>query len=91
MLRYIFAPPEKYGCPTPLKSILHHANLAVRYYSLLPFYYIYGLLLPSLCASHSTFVILHIVYPRPKQLITLAPLSPEQTAVLPAASSGSVS
>lgn len=90
MLHYIFTQPEKYGCPTPLKSILH-ANLVVRYYSLLPFYYVYALLLPSLCASHSTFVILHIVYPRPKQLITLAPLSPEQTAVLPAASSGSVS
>lgn len=41
MLRHIFPRLRKYGPPTPLKSILHHANLAVRY-CLQLFYYVYA-------------------------------------------------
>lgn len=53
---------ENMVVPTPLKSILHHANLAVRY-CLQLFYYVYAFVISSLCASHSAFVILHIILP----------------------------
>lgn len=54
---------ENMVVPAPLKSILHHTNLAVRY-CLQPLLQCTCLSkFPSLCASHSAFVILHIILP----------------------------